>query len=91
MVRREVIDDRVQKSIAGYERQFPRFLDAYQAVKWLLEIDCEAVGARQASYEGGFSHRFYKQEPENEGQVPTVSVIYWHDDETVIILCLSAG
>ena len=89
MVRREVIDWRVQKSIAEYKRQFPRFLDAYQAVKWLLEIDCEAVGIRQAGYEGGYPHRFYKQD--GDGQVPTVSVIYWHDDERVIIFCLSAG
>ena len=79
---------KTKEDIAHYTKIFARFPDAYKALKWILERDCEVVGIPQDVYEGGESTFFYPQE--GKDQIPTIMVLFMYDSESVYIISLSA-
>jgi hypothetical protein len=86
---RTIIEDHaVTNVIPLYQQQFPRFDDAYDALKWNLARRADRLGLR--SFVGGVEYRLYRQGPDPLALTPALIVVYTYTTNDVTIHGLRA-
>lgn len=86
---RVVIEEHDVASAAdNYRRQFSRFEEAYDGLKWLLARRCDRMGLYRAV--GSTNYRLYRQDSDPVAQTPSLVVVYSYDDHQITILGLTA-
>ena len=84
-----IIEDHAVTSVIPlYHQKFPRFADAYEALKWNLARRADRLGLR--SFVGGVEYRLYRQASDPLAFTPALIVVFTFTANDVTILALRA-
>jgi hypothetical protein len=79
----------VELAVDRFSKKFPRFSDAFEALKWLLARKVETLQAAMRT-ENNVTYYLYRQAPDALAETPAVSVVYTYDQNQVVLLDLRA-
>jgi hypothetical protein len=71
-----------------YRKQFPRFEEAYEALKWLLSRRCDTLGLNRVV--GEMEYRLYRQDSDIAARTPSLIVVFSYTEHEVTIDGLKA-
>ena len=79
----------VSRSVDKLGRKFRRFLDAYEALEWLLARGCENLESVPAII-NGIKYHLHRRAADVVAGTPSIIIIYTYDDDTVTIIAIEA-
>jgi hypothetical protein len=80
---REIVEENeAQHSAEVYSGEFPRFDEAWDALKWLLSRN-PSIGAHKTV--NGVEYFLYVSESDLFAKTPTISIVYTYNEDQVIV------
>lgn len=80
----------VAEHVDLYTEKFPRFAEAWEALKWLLSRNPEPKGSALKITPDGLRYRAYVLAGDPLAGTPNIWVLYKHDEMSVAILGIQA-
>ena len=77
-------DEEVRVSVEEYHRQYPRFEEAFEALKWLLARRCDDVQTLTCN-DGGIDYYIYRTSGDEIAKTPDILVLFTFDDSKVTL------
>lgn len=79
----------VSTAVDRFTRKYPRFDEAFEALKWLLARKCETLQGGMRTV-GGVTYHLYRQAADNLAGTPAIVIVYTYDDDEVVLIDIKA-
>ena len=87
---REIVEEESVAARADeLTKSFPRFDDAYEALKWLLARRCDKLPAMTRTVRGERYH-LYRQAGNDRNDIPDIIVLFTYDENRVNVCGMEA-